>query len=109
MSGTASQALGVVTLILVERLRRRENNTDPANLVAMSNMNFLSANSRCFSFDHHAKRYAPGEGVGAVVLQRLSDALRDGNCVRAVIRATGTNSNGLRQAFSNQLAPLRSG
>ena len=67
---------------------------DPANLVSMSNVNFLSPDSRCYSFDHRANGYAQGEGAGVVILQRLSDAIRDKNCIRAVIRSTGTSSNG---------------
>jgi len=67
---------------------------DPSNLVSMSNVNFFSPDSRCFSFDHRANGYSQGEGVGVVVLQRLSDAIRDNNCIRAVIRSTGTSSNG---------------
>ena len=78
---------------------------DPTNLVAKSNLNFISPDSRCFSFDHRAIGYAPGEGVGVVILQRLSDAIRDNNCIRAVIRSTGTNSDGRTPGIS-QPSPL---
>ncbi|KAF1974305.1 polyketide synthase PksD [Bimuria novae-zelandiae CBS 107.79] len=60
----------------------------------MSNMNFLSKDSRCYSFDHRANGYARGEGVIVLVLKRLSDAIRDGDTVRAVIRGTGSNQDG---------------
>lgn len=60
----------------------------------MSNMNFLSPDSRCYSFDHRANGYARGEGVIVLVLKRLSDAIRDGDTVRAVIRGTGSNQDG---------------
>lgn len=60
----------------------------------MSNMNFLSPESLCYSFDHRANGYARGEGIAVVILKRLSDAIRDNNTIRAVIRATGCNEDG---------------
>ena len=47
-----------------------------------------------YSFDHRANGYARGEGFGIVIVKRLSDALRDGDTIRAVIRATGVNQDG---------------
>lgn len=63
-------------------------------MIPLSNLGFLSPDSRCHSFDHRANGYARGEGIGAVVIKPLSHALRDGNTIRAVIRATGTNQDG---------------
>ncbi|KAK2612526.1 hypothetical protein QQS21_001464 [Conoideocrella luteorostrata] len=60
----------------------------------LSNMNFLSPDSRCYSFDHRGNGYARGEGFGVLVLKRLSDAVHDGDTIRAVIRSTGSNSDG---------------
>ena len=53
--------------------------------LTLTNMNFLSADSRCYSFDSRANGYARGEGFGVVVLKRLSDAIRDGDTIRAVV------------------------
>lgn len=60
----------------------------------MNNMGFLSRDSRSFSFDRRGNGYGRGEGFGAVVLKRVSDAIRDGDTIRAVIRATGLNTDG---------------
>lgn len=72
----------------------------PEYFQMMSNMNFLSPDSRCYSFDHHANGYARGEGISVVILKKLSDAVRDGNCVRAVIRASGCNEDGRTQSIT---------
>ncbi len=57
-------------------------------------MRFLSPDSLCYSFDHRANGYARGEGVVVFLLKRLYDAVRDGDMIRAVIRATGSNQDG---------------
>lgn len=66
----------------------------PELFLTLTNMNFLSSDSRCFSFDDRANGYARGEGFGVVVLKLLSDAIRDNDTIRAVIRSTGSNHDG---------------
>ena len=61
---------------------------------ALSNMSMLSPDGRCHSFDHRGSGYARGEGIGALILKRLPDAVRDGDTIRAVIRSSGTNQDG---------------
>lgn len=46
------------------------------------------------SFDQRANGYARGEGAGVLVLKHIDDAIRDNDCIRAVIRATGVNQDG---------------
>src|SRR4051812_18409258 len=62
--------------------------------LALSNMSFLSRDSRCYSFDHRANGYSRGEGFGVLVVKRLSDAVRDNDTIRAVVRSTGSNQDG---------------
>jgi acyl transferase domain-containing protein len=60
----------------------------------LSYLDFLSPDSKCWAFDHRANGYARGEGFVALVLKPLSAALRDGDMIRSVIRATGSNQDG---------------
>lgn len=66
----------------------------------MSHHGFLSKEGKCFSFDHRADGYARGEGVGSVIVKRLSDAIKDGNTIRAVIRGCGVNQDGRTPGIS---------
>ncbi|KAK2051751.1 beta-ketoacyl synthase domain-containing protein [Colletotrichum caudatum] len=54
----------------------------------------LGPDGKSYSFDHRANGYARGEGFGTVVLKRVSDAVRDGDVIRAVIRNSSTNQDG---------------
>ncbi len=67
---------------------------DPAGFVAFSKAGMLSETGTISTFDARANGYVRGEGCGAVVLKRLSDAERDGNDIYAVIRSTGINQDG---------------
>lgn len=66
----------------------------PDLMLALSSLNLLSPDNQCFAFDSRANGYARGEGFGVLVLKRLSDALRDNDLIRAVIRSTGSNQDG---------------
>ncbi|KAI1176523.1 hypothetical protein F4777DRAFT_587930 [Nemania sp. FL0916] len=67
---------------------------DAAVQMAVDKMGVLSHTSTCHTFDASADGYGRAEGIGALYLKRLSDALRDGDPIRAVIRGTAANANG---------------
>lgn len=66
----------------------------PDTFMQLHNLSVLSPEGRSRSFDDEGRGYGRGEGCGIVVLKPLADALRDGDPIRAVIRATGSNSDG---------------
>ena len=66
----------------------------PASIVAASRARMLSPDGRCKTFDAAADGYVRSEGCGILVLKRLSDAQRDGDRIRAVIRGTAVNQDG---------------
>lgn len=64
------------------------------SMVHLSNLGFFSPDGICYAFDSRANGYAKGEGIGMVAIKRLADAVRDGDTIRAVIRATASNQDG---------------
>lgn len=66
----------------------------PEYPIAMCKGGFLAPDARSKSFDASANGYGRGEGAGVVVLKRLSEALRDGDYIYALIRGTGANQDG---------------
>ena len=61
---------------------------------AMTAEGMLSPEGSCKTFDAAVNGYARGEAINAVYID-LNDALRDGDPVRAIVRASGTN-NGIK-------------
>ncbi|MBE4753746.1 amino acid adenylation domain-containing protein, partial [Corallococcus sp. ZKHCc1 1396] len=58
----------------------------------------FSPDGHCRAFDAKAKGTLSGNGVGAVVLKRLEDAVRDGDAIYAVIRGSALNNDGLHKS-----------
>ncbi|KAI9665524.1 MAG: Type I Iterative PKS [Alyxoria varia] len=66
----------------------------PQHQLLATKAGILSNSSTCRTFDASADGYGRAEGVAALYLKRLSDAVRDGDSIRAVARGTSVNSNG---------------
>ena len=69
-------------------------------MIDMANMGMLSPDGMSKSFDDRADGYARGEGFAVVVIKRLDDALKHGDTIRGIIRATGANQDGRTPGIS---------
>ncbi len=58
----------------------------------------LSPDGHCRAFDADAHGTVVGNGVGLVVLKRLSEAISDGDCIHAVIKGSAINNDGSQKA-----------
>lgn len=67
----------------------------------MTDEGVLSPEGSCKTFDASADGFARAEGVNAVFLKRLPDAMRDGNPIRAIIRNSGNNCDGKTQGITS--------
>lgn len=66
----------------------------PAHHIALGALNMLGTGPACRTFDATADGMVPGEGVGAVLLRPLADAIADGDEIWAVIRGSMVNAGG---------------
>ncbi len=72
----------------------------PNKYVLLCENHFASKDGRCRSFGAGGEGYVPGEGVGAVLLKPLEDALRDGDAIYAVIKGSASNHDGKTQGYT---------
>lgn len=81
----------------------------PENFVQFSTQRGLSADSRCKAFAATADGTGFSEGAAVVVLERLSDALRHGHTVLALVRGSAINQEGAGNGMTapNGLAQQR--
>ena len=77
----------------------------PELTINFSQAHMMAADGRCKTFDNLADGYVRGEGCGMVVLKRLTDALRDGDNIRAIIRGTAINQDGLTNGITAPNGP----
>src|SRR5580704_11411342 len=101
---TACSSSLVAIHLACQSLRRRETDQalaagtnlilTPENSIACSRCGMLAPDGQCKTFDAAANGYVRSEGCGVVVLKRLSDALRDGDSVLALVRGSAVNQDG---------------
>ena len=73
----------------------------------MADLQLLSPEGRCKSFDAAADGFVRGEGCGMIVLKRLGEAEADGDRIWAVIRGSAFNQNGATAAATVPNGPAQ--
>ncbi|GAA4432145.1 aminotransferase class I/II-fold pyridoxal phosphate-dependent enzyme [Bremerella cremea] len=77
----------------------------PEGTITFCQARMMAPDGRCKTFDAKADGYVRGEGCGAVILKRLSDAERDGDRILAVIHGTAVNQDGLTNGLTAPNGP----
>ena len=101
---TACSSSLVAVHLAIKSLRDRECNMalaggvnrliSPKISINFSQAKMLSPDGRCKTFDEGANGFVRSEGCGIVVLKRLSDAIADGDNIRAILLGSATNQDG---------------
>lgn len=72
----------------------------PNKYIALGEDKFLSSVGRCQSYGEGGDGYVPGEGVGAILLKPLENAIKDGAHIYGIIKGAAINHGGKTNGYS---------